>query len=95
MPSVWSWNQSVAARWSLAYWKPRYPASQTAPSDAFGTLFLKIVVVGANRREAGGDIVRGGQVPGLGVAVALLGAVAAVQMRHDRHRARCRDRAWN
>src|SRR5215207_8244375 len=39
-------------------------------------------------RVAGGDVARRGQVPGLRVAVVLLGAVPAVQVRHDRHRPR-------
>ena len=54
------------------------------------------VVPGALGRITGRDVARGGQVPGLGVAVALVAdAHRAVDVRDDRHRARVRaGRRW-
>ena len=46
---------------------------------------LELPVLAADTRIAGGDVGRGGQVPGLGVAVALLPALAAVEVGDDRN----------
>lgn len=31
MPSVWSWYQSVVARWPFGYWKIANPGPQVTP----------------------------------------------------------------
>jgi hypothetical protein len=49
-------------------------------------LGLELLVETADPRVAGRDVVREGQVPGLGVPVALLGIVAAMQVANYRNR---------
>ena len=34
MPSVWSWYQSVVARWSFGYWKIAVPGCHDWPQRA-------------------------------------------------------------
>jgi len=41
MPSVWSWYQSVAARWLFGYWKVATPGPQSTPNFAFALLAKK------------------------------------------------------
>ena len=80
MPRVWSWNQRVAARWSLAYWKVAVPGSHVDP-DASANFVLELVVEACPRvAKPAGMLLALRQVPRLGVAVALLGGVPAVQV---------------
>jgi len=48
MPSVWSWYQSVVARWSLAYSKTAVPGSWSQPRLCLALKMSKYVPVRAN-----------------------------------------------
>ena len=92
MPSVWSWYQIVEARWSFGYWNTAVPGSQAivpgaAKPWAEALLWKKSYHV-PTVAKSGSMLRRDGEVPRLGVAVALVADTnRAVHVRHDRHRA--------
>ena len=45
MPSVWSWYQSVDARWLFGYWKVAEPGSHLAPNFACALPLKKLYQV--------------------------------------------------
>src|SRR6266498_2647801 len=68
MPSAWSWYHSVDSRWSLGYWKMANPGPHATPNfDAALPPKKSYQVPSTLFRSA-----RVRQVPGLGVAVALV-----------------------
>ena len=89
MPRVWSWYQIVEARWRVRVLERRVaraPASRR--TRALPALAAKKSYQVPSSRSRPGCLLAAGQVPRLGVAVALVAdADRAVHVRDHRHRA--------
>ena len=76
----------VEARFSFGYWKTAKPGPHVTPKLARG-LAGEEIVPGAFSGKTGRDVARSGQIPGLGVAVALVAdADGAMHVRDNGHR---------